>query len=448
MKKVFFLISFLLNAYVNCIENNVDLSIVGFIDSADGIGRIPITIIDCLKNKLNINFVSTRCINPHTLETSNEIKKIINKKNEIAGNVALFSDILNFPDADHYKAIPANSIIKIAYSMIEGTTFPNEWVEILNSKFDAVVVPDSWLIDIYRNSGVNIPIFCLPIILYLEDFLKLPPKKRANNPFIFGNTNAFVLRKNHIKLIQAFAKAFKNRPDVELYLSGRVSRQDSLQLVQDKIKELNLKNVILKLQILSQKEYVNLMSSFDCFVSLSTGEGFAVPPREALASGLPLIITNNTVHKTICKNDFVKCIPANIIIPGTYFGFPDNEKGYAFDCDIDDATNALNEIYKNYQLHLNKAQKGREWTKQYLKENLKEKYLNLIKPIRIFLGPDNIVTDDYLMTNSISLYQKYLKLIYKNYIDHVNNNYVKNNNYCNYYNYLFLNHYLNFNFKI
>jgi len=157
------------------------------------------------------------------------------------------------------------------------------------------------------------------------------------------------------------------------------------------------------------------MRSFDCYVSLSTGEGFAIGPRESLALGIPVIITNNTAHKTICQEGFVKSVPSNIIIPGTYYDFENDQKGYGFDCSIDDAARALKEIYDNYDFYLNKAQKGREWVKQYLKENMTKKYLNLIKPTKILLGNKNIITDDYLMTNSISLYQKYLKIIYKNY---------------------------------
>jgi len=251
---VFFFLLKAINIYNNDLEN-VDLSIVGYILSSDGIGRMPITLIDSLKDNLNINFISSRSMNLIAPETPHELKEIIKKKNDIPGNLALFTDILASKESVRYESIPEESIIKIAYSMIEGSVVPHEWIEALNLKFDAVVVPDSWLINVYKKSGLKIPIFVLPLILNIEDFLKVPPKTNPNKPFVFGNTMAFIQRKNHIRLVQAFAKVFKNLSNVKLYISGRMT-EGSLKLLKDKIKELDLKNVILKLQLISQKKYI------------------------------------------------------------------------------------------------------------------------------------------------------------------------------------------------
>ena len=46
---------------------------------------------------------------------------------------------------------------------------------------------------------------------------------------------------------------------------------------------------------------------------------------------------------------------------------------------------------------------------QYSWNNLKYRYLNLVKPKKIILGDKNEVTDDYFMTNSKKLYRKYLR---------------------------------------
>ena len=64
-------------------------------------------------------------------------------------------------------------------------------------------------------------------------------------------------------------------------------------------------------------------------------------------------------------------------------------------------------MYNNYSQYLLKARKARKWVKQYRWQNLKQQYLNLVKPREVILGNQNIITNEYLMTNSKKLYYKY-----------------------------------------
>ena len=75
-----------------------------------------------------------------------------------------------------------------------------------------------------------------------------------------------------------------------------------------------------------------------------------------------------------------------------------------------DVRKALRDVYENYQKHLTKAALGRVWVKQYCVESLKPKYLNLVRPKLVILGPDNKITDQHLMTNSKTLFNKYQQL--------------------------------------
>src|SRR5690606_1798913 len=98
------------------------------------------------------------------------------------------------------------SPLKISYSMFESDAIPPLWVNILNSFYDMVVVPDPYLISVYKNSGVKIPIFVLPLGILIEDLLKIPLKEKIGDPFVFGMSAGFWERKNHIKILRAFAK--------------------------------------------------------------------------------------------------------------------------------------------------------------------------------------------------------------------------------------------------
>jgi len=413
LKKLILFLSFTLTQ-VKSNHDFCDLTIVGFVLAYDGIGKIPLKLIECLKDNLTINFIRTRLDNFIYTDTNLIVQKILDEKALEIGNITIFTDILYYNRLSRFYKVQSNSKIKIAYSMFESTRIPDEWVKILNEKFDAVVVPDKFFIEVYKNSGVNIPIFELPLIVDLEDLFDetISDKSKKKIPFIFGDTCVMEFSKNYMKLLEGFSKAFGNNQKIKLKINSKFFNNEILNQFQNKVKQYNLTNVELTTKKLSRKEYIQFMKSLNCFVSLSMGEGFALPPREALALGIPVILSNNSAHKTICESGLVYGVDSNILIPARYRIFKENNNklGSFSDCSVDDVVKALLDVYKNYEIYVNKAKQGKEWVKQYLKENLKKKYLNLIKPKEIKLGNKNVITNDYLMTDSPQLYKKYLEL--------------------------------------
>jgi len=160
---------------------------------------------------------------------------------------------------------------------------------------------------------------------------------------------------------------------------------------------------------LSPDLYMDAQQQTDCFVYPSKGEGFSVQPREAMALGIPTIITNNTAQKTICNSGLVECVDSNIE-KAAYYQLWEAIIGNNFDCTVDDLANAMLKVYENYDHYLKQSEAARAWATGYKYENLKEKYLNMVKPKKILLGDKNEITDDYLMTNSKELYEKYKAL--------------------------------------
>ena len=81
------------------------------------------------------------------------------------------------------------------------------------------------------------------------------------------------------------------------------------------IKQFKLTNVELTEGMLSREENIDFFRDIDCYVLVSKAEGFSITPREALAAGIPCILSNNTAHKTICETGLVYAC-----INGGYFG--------------------------------------------------------------------------------------------------------------------------------
>lgn len=379
-----------------------DLTIVGHPQFANSLARTVIAQTECLKDHLRINNINTNISQTSFYNVSPKAIEIFINKDKSPGAVAILDAMLG-----NYRFMP-RSPIKLAYTMIESTAIPKSWTHILNNHFDAAIVPDQYYVNVYKNSGVKIPIFVLPLILYLEEFLTLKPKEKPSQPFTFGISGTFALNKNISLMLEAFHKAFANTSNVILKIHTHWNYR--IDEVKNKIKELNLQNVELHVGELSWPDYIKFISSLDCYILLSRGEGFSITPREALAAGVPCIITNNTAHKTICDTGLVRSV-ASVIEKKHEGEFYGESCGVNFMCTVDDAVAAMLDVYQNYPIYQQKAHLGRQWVQQYLSHNLRQQYLTLFKPKKVVLSDKNLITNDTLYTNSQRLYKKYLAII-------------------------------------
>lgn len=402
-----FLTSFL-SAY-----SSPDLTIVGFLRAEDGLGKVPISILECLGEDVSVNYIATDAKSLTQQGLPKLTQKAINNSDKRPGKVALLTTLIWDNHTNASAKVP-KSLIKLAYSMLETTKIPDKWVEILNAKFDAVIVPDENLVHVYENSGVAIPIYVLPIPMVLDSYKKCPKHDiNTHQPFTFIDASA---NKNPGVLIEAFAKVFKNNPNVHLIMrAGVLHAEPSAQIKKALEKFGPLTNISFEEGHLSLQDFIRRLSASDCFVNLSRGEGFSFIPRECLALGLPVIITDNTASKTICNTGFVRSIPSNKLGPSNwiYKAMFDDACGQQFDCDVNDVMVALQDVYDNYSVYIEKARQGSEWVNQYDRNNpkLKQMYQTLIKPTQVEMGEANIIRDGILYTNSTTLFRKYSKLI-------------------------------------
>lgn len=389
-----------------------DATLVGWCSGSDGLGRHFYAFAEALSDTLKINYALT-C--PNRAESfPPSVQRVLEEKEDVPGAVSIFTDILWLPNCDYlgYKKIPKESFIKIAYVTFESSRIPDEWVEILNTHFDLVAVPDIYCVRVFKQSGVNIPIFQLPLSVDLSPLLELPPKEKANYPFTFGNVSFISERKNQLLLVKAFAKAFGNRPDVRLKMNAKYSEPTALASLNLWLEEAKINNIELSFKRLNREVYVQFLDSLDCYVNVSKGEGFSIPPREALARGIPSIISNNSAQETLCATGYFKSIPATIEEPAWY----ETNLRYYGKCStptIEAVAEGLIDVYTHYPAYLEKAQQGKSWVSRYLPENLKPYYLNLVKPQKIILGDRNEITTEHLMTSSLNLYNKYQSYNFK-----------------------------------
>ena len=418
-------------AWVKLVPNH-ELTVVGYIVRADGIGRQSYDLINLLKDDVSINFIKTRKNTPikqippslfYPLYLSNNkpgkvviLESVLPYHNEIEkwkkkSNKGILDKL--FPKK---KFLGLNSLnredqIYIAYSMFESNKIIDSWVKILNEYFDMVVVPSPFLIKVYQESGVKIPIFYLPLGINLDFELNYPIKKQRNKIFRFGNLASIQDRKNHIMLVEAFAKLYKNKPDIELIINARSAEEKTIANIKQFIEQNNINNIKLTKKTLSEQEYNDLLTSIDCFVYLSKGEGFSIQPRESMALGVPVIISNNTGQEVIAKSGHTKVVKSEILKPAYYNTIQDEPIGFNYDVKLEDVVYAMQDVYKNYDQYLKKSEEMRNWASSYQYKRLKPLYLTLVKPKEISYSDENLIEDGRIVTKSKSLYEKYRRVL-------------------------------------
>jgi glycosyltransferase involved in cell wall biosynthesis len=392
-------------------HSKYDVTLIGMI-SYQSACKLPGLWIDNLSKDCSINFIPTCLMN---LDSASETTKLVAQNpDKTPGAVSILLDnVIWTPQYCSYRYVP-DSPIKIVLSMLEASKMIPQCVQILNTTFDAVIVPDDYWIKIYKDSGVTIPIFVLPCGLDLDGLLSKQLPSKPHTTFTFGFSGAFWERKNHVKVLEAFAQEFGNDPHVRLKLHGRGGYQSILNELGNIIQKYRLDNVAIFTDQFTQQQFEDFMTSLDVYVLVSTAEGYSISPREAMALGIPCIVSNNTAHITLCNSGFVRAVKAEIPRdPDQYEtlrGIVD--RGIQFDCTVEDVRAALKDVYTNYQAYLEKAAQAREWVRRYSFSTLKRKHLNFIKPPRVILADENKVEDDCLITNDVKLYTKYLKIIH------------------------------------
>lgn len=173
-------------------------------------------------------------------------------------------------------------------TMFETTRIPYVWPIRINKWFDKLIVPTPFCKRVFKGAGVTIPIDIVPLGVdptrwtYKE---RTPPLTRPYRFLAFANARWDCPRKNFDIIVDAFEKKFGGRKDVELVIKSSpgpvVNRRTKFP-----------SNCTIINKRLPQSEVLSLLHDVDCLVFPSSGEGFGLPPREAMATGLPVIVTN------------------------------------------------------------------------------------------------------------------------------------------------------------
>lgn len=115
-----------------------------------------------------------------------------------------------------------------------------------------------------------------------------------SNAFIFVYSGQMIERKNQQFLLDVFSKTFKIEDTVLLLLGDGVEYEKLVA------KYRNISNIIFKGNVINVNEY---LKASDVYVSTSKSEGMPNGVLEAMATGLPVILSDIEQHREIFDSD-------------------------------------------------------------------------------------------------------------------------------------------------
>lgn len=175
------------------------------------------------------------------------------------------------------------SPFKILYTMFESSKMPSEWGKYLKQA-DLVLTPSRFCADVFKKQfGVEAQVVPHGYNSSVFTPLKRDTLKRKELTFLMYD--AFKYRKGWDIVFNAFNEAFTPEHKVKLIL--KTTNASTLPFHQ-------YPNIKIITGRLPQHQLLKIMQEADVFVYPSRGEGFGLPPLEALATGMPVIAPSTT----------------------------------------------------------------------------------------------------------------------------------------------------------
>lgn len=191
----------------------------------------------------------------------------------------------------------------VGYVVWETSKLHPDWSGYINNNVDAIMVGCDWNIEVFKNSGIEIPIFPVPHGIGVDEYNDIEPYSISGirkDAYKFYDIFQFTERKHPMALIKSYWAAFQNDENVALILKtyrGDFSdgEKNAIRNTVQKLKQVTPMDehppIYLILDMLNRKEILGLHKAGDCFISLDRGEGFGLPGFEAGAAGNPIIAT-------------------------------------------------------------------------------------------------------------------------------------------------------------
>ena len=206
---------------------------------------------------------------------------------------------------------------KIGILTYESTIVPHHWIENANKYLDLALVSSSFCRDIFIHAGmdkskIEILNYGYDPAIFNPHGIKLDTSIYSNKKFKFINVVSPHKRKGLEQLFKAYSSAFSNKDDVSLLIKVNYTPKKKsmpfeyrdLKKMFDTFSKKPLNpEVVLITGYFTENKLASLYRGCNALVSATRGEGFGLVPLEAMACGLPVIVTGWSGHMDYITKD-------------------------------------------------------------------------------------------------------------------------------------------------
>lgn len=254
-------------------------------------------------------------------------------------------------------------------------SIPAEWVDAINQNVDELWVPSTFVRDCYVHDGVHADkVFVVPngvSEVFFEEVppLQLPTQKRFRFLFVGGT----IPRKGIDILLDGYTRTFTRADDVALVIKDFGSNtfyrgQNFVEQIRWFQKQPEAPEIVYIGEELDDRQMSALYRACHALVHPYRGEGFGLPIAEAMACGLPVIVTGFGAATDFCNAERSWLIPAEVEY------FPDNLVGETETANrpfwARPQRNAMEtlmeQVYRNYPQAEERAEAASRWVREHL----------------------------------------------------------------------------------
>jgi glycosyltransferase involved in cell wall biosynthesis len=272
---------------------------------------------------------------------ASEVKKALDKN-----QIVVFAEMPWHNSALQEVIINSKSGTLVGILLWDSDHIPEHFVRVL-SKFHKIIVPTEFISKVLSTHLPEMEIKVLPLALDTRRFslssLASQLKQRSEYPRI-GIIASQHPRKNLDLVLSAAARLWEEGQKFELVILGFLSQganlSASLARIPSEIKEefLQIYN-----DEKNEADFLEVLNSFDLLLSASSGEGFNIPARQALSSGIPVLITDIPGHQELKNLPGVYMIRTSGLVPAVYPEFGSKVYGSQSLIEVSEIVAALGE---------------------------------------------------------------------------------------------------------
>lgn len=265
-------------------------------------------------------------------------------------------------------------------------SIPKAWVEAWRDNLDELWVPSSFVRDCYVRAGI--PEGIVHVIyngvdpeIFRPDGPRLELARWCDEQGVDLTTSTYkflfvggtIFRKGIDLLLEAYCRAFTHTDPVCLIIKELGANKFYRgQTAADQIRQVQRKpdapKVLYLEDTFTEEDMARLYRTADCLVHPFRGEGFALPVAEAMATGIPVIVSAYGPALEICGHDRA------YFVPGSVFRLAENRVGgletvgrpWLFQPDV----RRLAELLRYVVDHQDEARSKGENGRRYVTENL------------------------------------------------------------------------------